>query len=291
VLILNNTKSCFTTALTAFSLVFSSPVYAKKNVKKITYSQTAALASANLIGRYKTVGQFLRVFKPHMNAGEYRNFKKILAVKNISMFDKIPKVKAAGNKIFIANGGGVIEIKNAKTFIINGHKFNGSKESLATRFEAIHSKLSKNKKTKVSLLNLLVPEAQAFGDLMGIVSIVGAGLGGYYLGPKLGVKNSTGALLGVGGLYLATELWQSFKSGDVTCTDDGRYQVRKKGRNMWFMAMSEQSIISSAKVREAGLSENCTSNNAKALSEWGSVDRLQAPVSETTSSSSAIYGE
>lgn len=272
-----------------FLLSFS-PALAKKKTK-LSYGDTIALSSANLINRYKTVGQFVKVFRPHMNGRDYHTLKKTLTAQNISMKDKLPKVKAQGSKILI-NGAGYIEIKNSKLMVINGHKFRGSEEDISKRFRSIYSKLSKKKKTRVSIMNILVPEAHAFGDLMGIVSLFGAGLGGYYFGPKLGVKKSTGALLGVGGLYLATELWQSFKKGDITCTDDGRYQQRSKGRNMWFMAMKEQTIIDSAKIREAGLAEACTKNNAAALEEWAKVGRLNTPSPVINSEpSTAIYGE
>lgn len=293
--VMRKIKSYSTVALTVFALTFAFPGHTKSNKKTLSYGETVALSTANLIGRHKTVGEFIRVFKPHMKAGEYRNFKKALASKNIAMSDKIPKVKAKGNKIYIASGGGVIEIKNETTFAINGHKFEGSKKDITSRFESVYANLSKTKKEKkkISLMSFVVPEAHAFGNLMGIVSIFGAGLGGYYLGPKLGVKNSTGALLGVGGIYLATELWQSFKNGQITCTRDGQYQRRSKERNMWFMAMSEQTIISSDKIAEAGLGETCTRANAEALKAWSEQDRLQtpAPAPSTAAPSSAIYGE
>lgn len=146
------------------------------------------------------------------------------------------------------------------------------------------------------MMNLIVPEAHAFGNMLGALAILGAGMGGYHYGPKLlGVGGLTGALLGVGGVYLATELWQTFKSGDVTCSKDGKYQQRSKARNSWFMAMEEQTVISSDKVAEAGLSENCTDNNAAALKAWGEQDRLRIPAAttpvETAAPSSAIYGE
>lgn len=236
----------------------------KKSSSVPSYGRDVAKSVSILLKRSKNLDSFLNTLKGQYTPKELRDAKKLLLKRGYSLKDKLPDSKLVGSKV-VFDKSNYVDFINSSLLVANGLKIRKSNEKLDKKIENILNQLEKKKATSF-LHDLFFPKAHAFDVFTGLVASVAGGAAGYWAGPALlGISGIVGVGLGVGAVYLFSEIMQTFKDGHVTCTDGGNYQLQEKGRNGLLMAKAKYSQVSQAVLAEADLPSKCTVNDAKRL--------------------------
>lgn len=265
----------------------------QKTLNLPDYGKDVAKSVDVLLKRSKNMEGFLKNLEGQYSTKEVRDAKKLLLKRGYSQKDKIPSFKRVGSRI-VFDSQNFVDFVGPSLLVANGIKVRSSKEKLDQKILNVLDQLEKKDSSSTSFLhNLFFPKAHAFGTLTGIIAAVAGGAAGSWAGPEyLGTSRVMGGALGVGAVYLVTELFQSSKDGEVSCTPNGNYQVRNKERNGIFMASAEFSRVTSSTLAAARLPNTCTENRAAQLQralETGNIDRNAAsPTNENSAGSSSI---
>ena len=174
--------------------------------------------------------------------------------------------------------------------IVNGFKFRKSRGTLYSQTNLIIQKLESRKKASL-IHQLFFPKAYALDTASGMLTAIAAGAVGALGGEKFfGLNKWVGGAIGVGAVYLVAELVQSNKDGKVSCTNDGRYQIRSKDRNEILMATAKYGPVGEEvlSLERLGLStDDCNGVNALKVQQY--FDSGGRTSGEDSSGSGAIF--
>lgn len=260
-------------SITTFSVCLTLAVPASLAAPKKKFPPTTHLLAqqtAKVVNNSKTVGQFLKNLELHITEEQMQNAKRLLSSMGINESQEFPTLKVDGKKVYFDKNNYMI-YHDEKTVVINGQKFTKAKDSFDVALEKLKKKLDRRSSGHFAL----IPEAHAFGFLGGLITLLGAGALGYFVGPMLGIGAGWGIAAGVGLAYAGTWLYQSAKEGEVSC-DQGFYVIRKKQADDWGLGSSTKEEIPPDYLRQVfgGQIPPCTSATASAvqnaIKNWGS---------------------
>jgi len=168
-------------------------------------------------------------------------------------------------------------IISPELIVVNGIKIRRSKKDLYESVVAVKNALEK--RDVISFFyELIFPRAHALNTMQGLVVALAGGAVGSMAGDRFfGLNRWVGAGIGVGAVYLVTELIQSNREGDVTCSASGDYQIRSKGRNGLLMATAEYTTVSEPTLTAMGLPTTCTDSRAAQVQAALSSGQIGAP--------------
>ena len=267
--------------------------FAAKSSQKIEvneYGKDVAKSVSLLLKNSKNMKSFMGNFKGYYSSNDIRNTSKFLLSKGVSQKSKIPSFARKGSKI-VFNKNNYIDFISQNLIIVNGIKVRRSKGNYRSNVASIVNKMEAMQKLSF-FQSLFISEVHALSSMQGIIAAIGGGAVGALAGERyLGWSRLQGAALGVGAVYLLAEITQSSRDGDVSCTPNGNYEIRSKGRGALFMASAEYSRVSASTLSAANLPSTCTENRAAELQAMlGSGDIGRSPVIEPdTGTSGSIF--
>jgi len=267
--------------------------FAAKNSKQIEvseYGKDVAKSVSLLLKNSKNVKSFMGNFKGYYSSNDIRNTSKLLLSKGVSQKSKIPSFVRKGSRI-VFNKTNYIDFISQNLIVVNGLKVRKSQGNYQLNVASIIKNMEATQKLSF-FQRLFFSEAQALTSMQGVIAAIAGGAVGALGGERyLGLTQVQGAALGVGAVYLLAEITQSSRDGDVSCTPNGNYEIRAKGRGALFMASAEYSRVSASTLSAANLPATCTENRAEELqARLGSGDIGSSPVIETnTGTSGSIF--
>jgi len=236
-----------------------------KQIQPREYGSDVAKSVSVLLKNGKNLKGFLGSLNGYYTAKDIRKTSRMLQAKGISQKSKIPSFKLDGSKI-IFDKRNYVDFISPNLVIVNGLKVRRGKGDLHTEVNNLVERLENRQKVSF-IYQLFFPKAHALDTIQGLLAAVAGGAVGALGGERyLGLNRWVGGAIGVGAVYLVTELVQSNRDGEVSCTADGYYQVRSKGRNGIFMATAEYTTVPTSTLTSLGFDyDNCTTNRAAQL--------------------------
>ena len=245
------------------------------------FGKDVAKSTSILLRNSRNLNGFLNSLKPFYTPKDIRKARRLLQENGISYKTKMPSFKVSGSKI-IFDKENYIDFISPSLLIANGHKIRMEKLSLNQSVAKIVKIFNRPKKTSF-VHDLVFPKAYALNTMQGLIVGVAAGATGAYLGESwFGWDKWIGAAVGVGVVYLLSELMQSNKDGEVSCSSGGGYQIRKKGRNALFMAAAEYDDVPESQLTAAGLPATCDPSRAARLQTAIEYDQFVYPEEDET---------
>jgi len=260
----------------------------KKNMNSSSkvYGEQVAKSTSILLKDSKTIKSFINKLNGYYSSKDLKRVRKKLLINDISMKSKLPAHTLKGSKI-IFDRNNYIDFISPEILIFNGIKLKKTKHDFSKNLNLVLLRL-KQKQNLSWFEKLFFSKAYAMNTMQGLIAAVAAGSVGAVSGERFfGWNRWTGGALGVGAVYLLTELIQSRRNGEVSCSLQGQYRIRNKSRNGLLMATADYEVVPEATLTAAGLPTRCTSSRAAELS--GSLGRdVESPTSTDSSSGSLL---
>ncbi|MCB9073366.1 MAG: hypothetical protein H6623_07070 [Bdellovibrionaceae bacterium] len=198
-----------------FAMIFSFVVMLCFNVqaaqKALGANESMAKMTAEFVNRVVTVDAYLNVLARHISSEQMEKLKKEMAINNLSLKTKFPKMNYDGNKVYFDKKNYIMYV-DEETINVNGIEIKRSQQTVDVVFHEVIEKLKKREATGI----FWVPKVYALG-LMGIM--LGAiAIGGIakLLAPMFGMDGNQGAML-AGGLFAASQMQNGIRGGTVYC--------------------------------------------------------------------------
>jgi hypothetical protein len=232
-----------------------------------------AIAMANTLNRLGNVENFTKWISLRVPEDEMSKLKANFPKMGLTPKVAFPTITAKGNKVYFDKDTYFTISK--KMITMNGKSFKTSDQTYDVLVHDIYTALVKGKTASYSIF---LPEAHALSQqaTYGLVGMALGGALGYFVGPKLGVDNATGAIagasvLGLGGLFLGSEdsswvtgLLGNNSSSNISCYRGGAYQVCNKTGGSYFGNNSQCQIMSAQSAAQYGTLPACAPANSQA---------------------------